>query len=127
MGMVRRIMRTVLIVEDEPAIHEFADCRLNVPARSFRRGGVEVALTPGEFKTLHLFVRKSGCPLTREEIRTTVWGYSQFITTGDIDKTVAGLRAKVEPDPGRPQYIHTIDNIGYKFQPPATDGNRTDR
>ncbi len=107
----------------EPQVYEFADCRLDVPARRFQRRGAEVALTPGEFKMLHLFVRKSGCPLTQEEIRTTVWGYSQFITLRDIDRTVASLRAKVEPDPDRPQYIHVIPNIGYRFQVPQIDGN----
>ncbi len=113
--------------ETEPPVYEFADCRLDVPARSLRRAGTEVALTPGEFKMLHLFLRKQGCPLTQEEIRTSVWGYSQFITLRDIDKTIASLRKKVEPDAGQPQYIHTIAHIGYKFETPATDGNRTDR
>jgi DNA-binding response OmpR family regulator len=112
--------------DTEPPAYEFADCRLDVPARRLERHGQEVALTPGEFKTLHLFVRKTGCPLTREEIRTTVWGYSQFITGRDIDKTVASLRSKVEPDADRPQYIHAIPNIGYKFQPPEAHGNSTD-
>ncbi len=109
--------------DTEPPIYEFADCRLDVSARTLRRGGAEVALTPGEFKMLHLFLRKQGCPLTQEEIRTTVWGYSQFITLRDIDKTIASLRKKIEPDPDRPQYIHAITNIGYKFEVPATDGN----
>ncbi|MBN1362302.1 MAG: response regulator transcription factor [Sedimentisphaerales bacterium] len=113
--------------DSEPPVYEFADCRLDVPSRTLRRGGDEVALTPGEFKMLHLFLRKSGFPLTQEEIRTTVWGYSQFISLRDIDKTIASLRQKVEPDPDRPRYIHALANIGYKFEPPATDGNRTDR
>jgi len=111
--------------DTEPPVYEFADCRLDVPAHTFQRHGREVALTPGEFKMLHLFVRKTGCPLTQEEIRTTVWGYSQFITLRDIDKTIASLRTKVEPDPDRPRYIHAIPNIGYKFQPPQSDGNDT--
>jgi DNA-binding response OmpR family regulator len=113
--------------ETEPAVYEFADCRLDVPAHTLWRNKEEVALTPGEFKTLHLLVRKCGCPLTQEEIRTTVWGYSQFTTLRDIDKTIASLRNKVEPDPEQPQYIHTIPNIGYRFQPPQIDGNSTDR
>jgi DNA-binding response OmpR family regulator len=112
--------------DTEPPVYEFGDCRLDVPARRLQRHGREVELTPGEFKMLHLFARKRGCPLTQEEIRTTVWGYSQFITLRDIDKTIASLRRKVEPDPDRPQYIHAIPNIGYKFEPPAPDGNSTD-
>jgi DNA-binding response OmpR family regulator len=102
--------------DTEPPVYEFADCRLDVQARTFQRGGREVPLTPGEFKMLHLFLRKSGCPLTQDEIRSTVWGYSHFISVRDIDKAVESLRGKVEPDPARPQHIHVIPNIGYKFQ-----------
>ncbi len=102
--------------DTEPPVYEFADCRLDVQARTFQRGGREVALTPGEFKMLHLFLRKSGCPLTQDEIRSTVWGYSHFISVRDIDKAVESLRSKVEPDPAHPQYLHVIPNIGYKFE-----------
>jgi DNA-binding response OmpR family regulator len=107
----------------EPPVYEFGDCRLDVAGRVLRRGGEEVTLTPGEFKMLHLFLSKSGCPLTRDEIRTAVWGYSQFISMRDIDKAVESLRGKVEPLPQQPQFIHAIPNVGYKFQLPETDGN----
>ncbi len=109
--------------DTEPPVYEFADSRLDVQARAFQRGGRDVSLTPGEFKMLHLFLRKSGCPLTQDEIRSTVWGYSHFISVRDIDKTVDSLRSKVEPDPKQPQYIQAIPNIGYKFQPPDDHGN----
>ncbi|HSW02111.1 MAG TPA: response regulator transcription factor [Sedimentisphaerales bacterium] len=103
----------------EPQVYEFADCKLDVAARSLERAGQAVPLTPGEFKMLHLFLRKAGCPLTQDEIRTTVFGYSHFITTRDIDKAVASLRNKIEPDPKQPRYFHVIPNIGYKFQGPT--------
>jgi DNA-binding response OmpR family regulator len=109
--------------ESELPIYEFADCRLDVAARSLQRSGEEVPLTPGEFKMLHLFVQKSGCPLTQDEIRSAVWGYSHFISVRDIDRTVESLRSKVEPAPRRPQLIHSIPNIGYKFQPVEIDGD----
>jgi len=103
----------------EPAVYEFADCKLDVAAHSLERAGQPVPLTPGEFKMLHLFLRKAGCPLTQDEIRTTVFGYSHFITTRDIDKAVDSLRTKIEPDPKQPRYLHMIPNIGYKFQGPS--------
>ena len=109
--------------EPEPPVYEFGDCQVDVPGRCLRRAGRQVELTPGEFKMLHLFLHKSGCPLTQDEIRTAVWGYSHFISMRDIDKAVDRLRDKVEPDPRRPLFIHVIPNIGYKFQPPQTNGN----
>jgi DNA-binding response OmpR family regulator len=105
--------------DTEPPVYEFADCRLDVAARALQRAGQAVLLTPGEFKMLHLFLRKEGCPLTQDEIRTTVFGYSRFTTSRDIDRAVESLRSKVEPDPRHPQYFHAIPNIGYKFQGPS--------
>jgi DNA-binding response OmpR family regulator len=102
----------------EPPVYEFGACRLDVPARTLHRDGREVRLTPGQFKMLHLFLRKRGCPLTRDEIRTAVWGYSHFISMRDIDKAVAALRERIEPDPGRPTFIQEITDIGYRFELP---------
>ena len=113
--------------ESEPPVYTFADCRLDVPARRLTRGGRDVTLTPGEFKMLHLFLRKAGCPLTQEEIRTAVWGYSRFISARDIDKAVESLRTKLEPEAGQPPFIHGIPHIGYRFELPQTHGNRADR
>lgn len=102
----------------EPAVYEFGACRLDVPARTLHRDDREVQLTPGQFKMLHLFLRKRGCPLTRDEIRTAVWGYSHFISMRDIDKAVAALRERIEPDAGRPTFIQEITDIGYRFELP---------
>ncbi len=100
----------------EPPFYEFADCRLDIVGRTLLRDGKPVSLTPGEFKMLHLFLRKAGCPLTQDEIRETVFGYSHFITVRDIDKAVESLRSKVEPDLAKPRHIQVIPNIGYRFE-----------
>jgi DNA-binding response OmpR family regulator len=35
-----------------------------------------------------------------------------------IDRFVTALRNKIEPDPHNPTFIHTVREIGYKFEPP---------
>jgi DNA-binding response OmpR family regulator len=102
----------------EPMVYEFGDGRLDVRAAALQRQGKDVPLTPGQFRMLRLFLRKAGYPLSREEIRTAVWGYSHFISLRDIDKTVAILKAKIESDPMHPPRIETIGNTGYKFEMP---------
>ena len=101
--------------KDEPSVYQFGNFILDAVAGTLTRKGEEVSLTPGEFKMLELFLRRSGCALTCDEIRHNVWGYSRFITLGDIDKTVNTLRTKIEPNPDKPKFIHTIEKIGYKF------------
>lgn len=112
--------------KEEPEVYKFGDCRLDTVTSTLMRNGNEVKITPGEFKMLHLFLRKAGCTLTCDEIRNTVWGYSRFITLRDIDNTVTALRNKVEPDPNNPTFIHTVEVIGYKFKLPEQYGNGSD-
>jgi DNA-binding response OmpR family regulator len=113
-------------VTTEPAVYEFGNCQLDIDACALIRGGKRVKLTQGEFKMLHLFLKRAECTLTCDEIRNTVWGYSRFITLRDIDQTVVTLRNKVEPDPDNPAFIRTIEGIGYKFEIPRPNGNNPD-
>jgi DNA-binding response OmpR family regulator len=46
-----------------------------------------------------------------------VWGSSVFVTPRSIDRCIATLRSKVEPNPHAPVYIQTIRDIGYRFEP----------
>lgn len=101
--------------EEEPAVCEFGNCQLDVAACTLTRDGEEIKLSPGEFRLLQLFLRRPASTLTCEEILHTVWGYSHFISLRDVDRFVNSLRDKIEPDPNKPTFIHTIKDIGYKF------------
>jgi DNA-binding response OmpR family regulator len=101
---------------DDPAVYELGDFRLDTATETLTRDGMEIELSPGQFKMLKLFLRRAGCALTRDELRDAVWGYSHFITQGDIDRTVTALRDKIEPDPENPEFIHTVRDKGYKFE-----------
>ncbi|MBN2019542.1 MAG: response regulator transcription factor [Sedimentisphaerales bacterium] len=98
-------------------IYEFGDFRLDIPARKLTRKGKEIQLSPKEFNLLEFFVKKTGRALTRDEILNSVWGYDCVVTTRSIDRFVTTLREKIEHNPERPQFIHTIRSIGYKFEP----------
>jgi DNA-binding response OmpR family regulator len=102
----------------EPEVYEFGECRLDIPARRFTRENEEVVLSPKEFRLLELFLKRPGRALTRDEILNTVWGYDSFVGERSIDRFVTTLRNKIEPDPHNPIYIHTVREIGYKFEPP---------
>jgi len=102
----------------EPMMYEFGDCRLNVRAGTLQREGRDVPLTPGQFRMLRLFLRKAGYPLSRDEIRAAVWGYSHFISLKDIDKTVALLNDRIASDPMQPPRIAAVGDTGYQFEMP---------
>ena len=99
-------------------VYEFGGFRLDTSARRFTRKGKEIELSPKEFNLLEYFVKKPGRALTRDEILNAVWGYDCVVTSRSIDRFVTTLREKIEPDPSRPIFIHTIRQIGYRFEPP---------
>jgi DNA-binding response OmpR family regulator len=103
--------------EGEQDIYEFSDYCLDIPARKLTHKGGDIKLSPKEFRLLELFVKKPGRALTRDEILNLVWGYDCFTGPRSIDRFIATLRNKIEPDPHNPMFIHTIREIGYKFEP----------
>jgi DNA-binding response OmpR family regulator len=102
----------------EQDIYEFADFKLDIPARRLTHKGKEIKLSPKEFGLLELFVRMPGRALTRDEILNKVWGYNSFTGRRGIDRFITTLRNKIETNPHRPVFIQTIREIGYKFEPP---------
>ena len=111
-AFLRREKREVLDVYD------FGEYRLDLTARRLTRRQQEIELSPKEFSLLEYFVKKRGRALTRDDILNAVWGYDCIVTSRSIDRFVTTLRNKIEPDPGRPIYIHTVRQIGYRFEPP---------
>jgi DNA-binding response OmpR family regulator len=103
--------------QTEQDIYEFGDYRLDMQGRKLTCKGKEIDLSPKEFKLMELFVKRPGRALTRDEILNTVWGYDCIVTPRSIDRFVATLRNKIERDPHNPVFIHTIREIGYKFEP----------
>jgi DNA-binding response OmpR family regulator len=98
------------------AVVAFGDFELNLTARKLFRRGQEVDLTAKEFGLLHHFATRPGRALARNDVLDAVWGRSVMVTPRSIDRCVATLRAKIESDPHRPIFIHTIRDIGYRFE-----------
>jgi DNA-binding response OmpR family regulator len=97
------------------AVCRFGDNELNLTAHKLFRGGREVELTAKEFRLLAYFAERRGCALARNDILNAVWGHSVFVTPRSVDRCVTTLRAKIEPDARTPTFIHTIRDIGYRF------------
>jgi DNA-binding response OmpR family regulator len=95
----------------------FGSFEMNLTAHKVFRDGVEVEMTAKEFKLLAYLVARRSCALARNDILDAVWGTSVIVTPRSIDRCVATLRSKIEPDPHNPTYIQTIRDIGYRFEP----------
>jgi len=98
---------------------EFGGLQLDQVARRLMRDGDEIELSPKEFNLLAYFIEKTGRALTRDEILNAVWGYDCMVTSRSVDRFVTTLRNKIEPDPAKPVFIHTVRQVGYRFDPVA--------
>ena len=99
---------------------DFGPFRLDLAAHRLDRDGGEVELTAKEFRLLEFFASHPGRALARNDILNAVWGHSVMVTERSVDRCVATLRAKLETDPHNPVYIHTIRDIGYRFEPESS-------
>jgi len=103
-------------VPDRPGADVLRDGRLVVDraARAATLDGGPLLLTNREFDLLAFLVANAGRAFSREELLRRVWGWE----VGDrstVTVHVRRLRAKVEPDPARPQRLVTVWGVGYRW------------
>jgi DNA-binding response OmpR family regulator len=91
--------------------------------------GVEVTLTPLEFRLLLAFVRHPEQVLNRDQLLELVWGDSGAVASEQVKLYVGYLRRKLEPAIGAGDGpIETVRGFGYRYRPgavswaPATPG-----
>jgi DNA-binding response OmpR family regulator len=89
--------------------------QIDLAARSVSLDGRPITLTRTEFDLLATLAAEAGRALTREALVHRVWGYEAGSDTRLLDSHIAHLRAKLETDPGRPRFVQTVRDIGYRL------------
>jgi DNA-binding response OmpR family regulator len=79
--------------------------------------GVPLALTAREFDLLLFMARSPGQVFTREQLLDQVWGYTFASDASTVTVHIRRLREKLEQDPTKPRFLHTVWGVGYKFDP----------
>lgn len=98
-----------------PLLH-FSGWRLDIVRRELRSS--DMTLTPlsgGEFELLVAFAQHPQRVLTREQLIDLSRGPTHDAFDRSIDVKVSRLRRKIEEDPGDPEIIRTVRNVGYIF------------
>ncbi len=114
---VRAILRRTHGVEPLVAVMNFDDGALEIDTvqHQVRRDGVDVELTPNEYKLLVTLARFPGRAYSRFELINQVQGYEYEGYERTIDAHVKNLRKKIEPDPKHPRYVETVFGVGYRL------------
>ncbi len=90
---------------------------VDLTAKRVVRDGADIRLTPTEWHLLEVLVRNPGRLISQRQLLQEVWGPRYETETNYLRVYMAQLRAKLEPDPSRPQYLITEPGMGYRFQP----------
>ena len=107
------VLRRAQPEEAEPKI--VADgLELDLAARSVRRDGEPVHLTPTEFGLLRELARNRGRLMTHRALLVAVWGVEYEDDFQVLRAHIANLRRKIEPADG-PKYVLTDPGVGYRF------------
>jgi two-component system KDP operon response regulator KdpE len=116
LARVRAALRRQQPAPVDPVV-ETADFRIDLIGKKVIRGGEAVHLTPTEWAIIEHLVRNPGRLVTQRQLLQSVWGPQYERETNYLRVYLAGIRRKLEPDPGRPRYFVTEPGIGYRFEP----------
>lgn len=89
-----------------------ADLEIDLLARTVRRGGRAIELTPLEFQLLEELMKARGRVVTRTMLLEKVWGFHFDPKTSVVETHVSRLRAKVDKGFER-ELIETARGAGY--------------
>lgn len=100
---------------DDDAVLEISDIRLERSNKRLYIAGREVYITIKEFEVLDLLASNPGQVFSRDKLLELVWGLDHPGGSRTVDVHVRRLREKIEADPGEPKYVQTKWGVGYYF------------
>ncbi|CAN5543822.1 response regulator YycF [soil metagenome] len=78
--------------------------------------GKWLGLKNKEFELLSHMAANQGRVLSREALFSYNWGYDISFNSNSLDVYIYRLRKKIESDPEKPVYLHTLRGYGYKLE-----------
>lgn len=115
LARMRTALRHAHRTSPEETSVTIGDLRVDLAARTVKRGDDLVHLTPIEYKLLVTMIKQAGKVLTHRFLLREVWGPQDSQENHYLRVFVASLRRKLEDDPTRPRYIITEQGVGYRF------------
>ncbi|HGF6516173.1 TPA: two-component system response regulator KdpE [Yersinia enterocolitica] len=102
--------------QESPLVN-FADISVDLINRQVTRAGVDLHLTPIEFRLLSALLANAGKVITQRQLLNQVWGPNYVEHNHYLRIYMGHLRQKLESDPTRPQHLITETGVGYRFIP----------
>ncbi len=112
-ALLRRALMTSVQTEQR-----YDDGHLNIDLhrRQVYVDGVNVHLTPTEFKLLVVLLENAGRVVSQRDLLEQVWGREYIDDVYYPRVYISQLRRKIERDASNPAYILTEHRVGYRFE-----------
>jgi two-component system KDP operon response regulator KdpE len=93
----------------------FGDVEVDAAKRAVRKGGVDVHLTPIEYRLLSVLLANADRVMTHRQLLREVWGPGHSESTQYLRVYMGNLRQKLEADSAQPKHIVTELGVGYRL------------
>lgn len=89
--------------------------RVDTGMRRVTREERVIEVSAREFEILRRLAEAAGRVVERQQLFTSVWGPAFYGDERALDVYIRMIRKKIEPDPSRPMYLHTVRGVGYRL------------
>ena len=114
LARMRVVLRRQISATQQP-VFQLGELKVDLSSRLVSIKDKEIQLTPTEYDLLRVLVQTSGKVITNRQMLRQVWGEG-YDDLHILRVNISNLRAKIEPDPTRPTYIHTEPGVGYRLK-----------
>jgi two-component system phosphate regulon response regulator PhoB len=111
----RALLRRSSTQQEQPSMLEHANLRLYPEECRVTRDGLQVNLSPKEYRLLELFMRNPRRVWSRDKLLEQIWGYDYIGDSKTVDVHIRWLREKLEANPSDPVHLLTVRGFGYRF------------
>jgi len=116
LARVRAQLRRQQHTQSSDPVLRFGDIEVDLARRHVSRAGIDIHLTPIEYRLLGVLLASAGKVLTHRHLLREVWGPGYAESNHYLRIYVGHLRQKLESDPAQPQHFLTETGVGYRFQ-----------
>ncbi len=109
------LRRSQPAAEPGPVVLQHANLALYPEECRVTRDGLEVNLSPKEYRLLELFMQHPRRVWSRDKLLEQVWGVDYFGDSKTVDVHIRWLREKLEANPSAPEHLITVRGFGYRF------------
>ena len=89
---------------------------IDLSNHTVEKDGVQVQLTPMEYKILARMMKSPGRIYTKVQLYESVCGEYFESDDNTIMVHISRIREKIEYDPKKPEHLITVRGVGYKFE-----------